>query len=69
MEFLALLILELPVVHEAAHRWGDIGRNLYQIKTIFLCDFQGLGQGEDTHLFPLGIYYPYLFAGDLFINP
>ncbi|CAM5416074.1 hypothetical protein SALBM311S_12792 [Streptomyces alboniger] len=48
------LVLELPVVHELAHRRTGGRRHLDQVQVVLLCKLQCLGQRDNAHLLATG---------------
>ncbi|MCW2749810.1 MAG: hypothetical protein JWR83_920, partial [Aeromicrobium sp.] len=48
---LGRFVLELAVVHEAAHGWTGCGSNLNEIEIGFCCQSQGILNADDAYLF------------------
>ena len=65
---LALLKAELTVVHQLADRWYSLGRNLDEIQTLLICDFQSLLGTHDAQLLPLGADEPNLFVENVLVQ-
>ena len=50
---LALLEPELAVIHQLADRGNGLRRDLYQVQTLLVGDFQSLRRGHDAQLLTL----------------
>jgi len=66
---LALLVLVLPVVHDAAHRRRRIRRYFHQVQPPLRCVSQRVLRGHDPQLISLFIDDAHLSGNDLFIDP
>jgi hypothetical protein len=65
----ALLILELPEVHDPADRRRRFRRDLDQIELPFLRDPDGLGNRQNAELLALRADYPDFPSSDPFVDP
>ena len=45
-----LLVLELAVIHDPTHRGIRVGRNLHQVKPLFIGDALRIADAEETEL-------------------
>jgi hypothetical protein len=65
---LLLLVLELAVVHQAAHRWISLRGNLDQIDIELARDAQGLLRAHDSERFVVDSVEANLGRGDLTVE-
>ena len=65
---LCLLEAELAVVHDLTHGGNRLGRDLNQIKTLFISDLLCVTSGLNTQLRTVGIDYSNLFISDLVVD-
>ena len=66
---LLLLVLELGEVHDPAHRWTRIRRDLDQVELHRASDVQRLGKRLDAQLRPLGVDQSNLSCTDPVVDP
>ena len=64
-----LVVLELPVVHDAAHGRRGVRSDLHQIEIHVVSDLLGLVRGIHAHLVPVEIDETALARGDLIVEP
>lgn len=64
-----LVVLELPVVHDAAHGRRGVRSDLHQIEIHVVGDLLGLVRGIHAHLVPVEIDETALARGDLIVEP
>ena len=69
MPLLALTVLVLPVIHDAAHRRRRLRCNLDQIELGFLGQLVGGGEAQYSDLLAVGADDPNLRRGDLAVDP
>ena len=65
---LLLIEAELGIVHDLAHRGDGVGRDLYQIQTLLLCQSVGLCCGHNAQLGTVGTDESDLLVPDLLIE-
>jgi hypothetical protein len=68
MPLLALTVLVLPVIHDAAHRWRRHRRNLDQIELGLFGQLVGGGEAQDSDLLAACADYPDLRRRDLAVD-
>ena len=64
-----LVVLELSVVHDAAHGGFSVRRDFDKVQTGLFCDAHGLAGVEDTHLRTVIANQTALASADFFIEP
>src|SRR5512137_78809 len=69
LHFLALLVAELPVVHDSAHGGIGIRGHLYQIHAHPSRFRQGLGNGQYPELLALEVDDPHVRDPDPLVDP
>jgi len=68
LQLLALLILELAIVHNAANGWHRRGRHLNEIQLLLFRQFKCLGCWNDAELFAVRANYSNFRRADCVIN-
>src|SRR3989338_9973610 len=66
--FFLLFVLEFTIFHHFCNRWDGVRAYLYKVQTELLCLGNGLRQGQNTKVFPLGAQYAYLLRPYLMID-
>ena len=66
--FPALFVTEFSVIHEPAHRWHRVGRNLDEIEAAVTRHLECLERGNDAYLLALLIDQPNLADPDALVD-
>ena len=66
---LALLVAELAVVHDPAHRWVRHRRHLDEVEVLLAGQGEGIGQGLDAELAAVGADEANLTGADAIVVP
>jgi hypothetical protein len=65
---LALLVLELSIIHDATDGGLRLGGHFHQIQPLFLGPAQGFITADDANLFSIGSDETYLRNANLLVN-
>ena len=68
MDFLALLVLELSIIHQLADGRFGIGRDLDKVEARFLCLLDRHDCGNNAELFSIGSNQPDFLCLDLMVD-
>jgi len=65
--FFLLFVLEFTIFHYFCNRRDGVRAYLYKVQAELLCAANGLGQGQNPEILPLGPQYAYLLCPYLMI--
>ena len=66
---LGLFVLELPVVHDPAHRWIGLVGHLHEVQAQIAGDGEGVGQGTYAELLSIWGDQTYTLGTDAVVDP